>query len=227
MKSAFLKSIDPRERFGIYAKGFSTTGGHELLMAEKTRAGSTKSCHKLKQHKDVVFTIYDKFDSDLNGLIDEDFNSLSTATYIKYVLGLWKGLAFYHKHKFVHCDIKEANIAYVKRSGFFFTDFDWSLHLTSCKVVDDHIDELRRAVEGNPYEYWTPLLTTDREPCDDKLLYYNDVYGLSVVCQRLFKKLAMVSEKCENAFYLFKEIVKSNDTSISAYRVYRKLASIL
>ena len=226
-KSLFLKSIDPRERYGIYARGFSDTGGHELLMGEKTKAGSQNTCHTLKKDRQVVFTIYDKFDMDLDTLMTEEFNSLNTVTWKRYILGLWKGLAFYHKHKFVHADIKEQNIAYVKNAGFYFTDFDWSKQLKSCKDVDDLLMEMKAALTGRSYEYWTSLLTSDFGECDDMLLYYNDVYGLCVVCIKIFKKLAIVSEKCYAALELCKKIKASKDTSISAYRVLRRLTSIL
>ena len=224
-KSLFLKSIDPRERYGIYARGFSSTGGHDLLMLEKTRGANT--CHTLKKDKDVVYTIYDKFDMNLDTLLAEHFDSLSTLTWKRYILSLWKGLAFYHKHKFIHADIKEQNIAYVKNSGLYFTDFDWSKHLKSCADVDDQLIEMTAAVTGRPYEYWTSLLTSKYDQCDDKLLYYNDVYGLSVVCIKIFKKLAITSEKCYDALQLCKKIKASKDTSISAYAVFRRLERIL
>jgi len=164
---------------------------------------------------------------DLKVLLSRN-NYLTIETWYKYVLQLWKGLIYYHKHKFVHLDIKPNNIAYIHNKGFYFIDFDWSIHLKSCKDVNAKIREIRSAENADTAEYWAPILSRAKTylECDDSLLYFNDVFALCVVTSKIFKMLGLWQPKNEAVYQFCFYVIKSQDTSISALNVYNKIYDI-
>jgi serine/threonine protein kinase len=154
---------------------------------------------------------------DTESLLRKD--ELSTDQWITYLLKLWSGLVFYHKHSFVHGDIKPANIAYVRGRGLFFNDYDWSRVLDSC----DEIQEQLSLVKGITYEYWTPMIRNTDQSCDEvDLLYFNDCYGLAVVTYKICKKL-----KIEFGKTYCLEIIKVNERANVQFYTAKKILSQL
>ena len=158
---------------------------------------------------------------DLDKLIRTD--ELTLQQWIKYILKLWEGLAFFHKHRFVHGDIKGPNIAFIRNKGFFFCDYDWSLIINTCEKVKTQL----MLVRGISYLYWTPLIKFAALSCDsEQLLYFNDCYGLTHVTYDICKKLKLdtVKSYCKEILKIDNKDLISNYT---AKKIYANLKILL
>ena len=204
-----LMEFDPKEKYGVYVRGLRDCDiTRKKLLDEGLDVSNDKKCKEIgktvqsEPHSYCAITI-PLYKHDL-----ETIPNMAQKTILKNILGLWRGLIFYHDHFIVHGDIKAPNIALYK-NRFVFADWGWAANIATNSEATVLITKMRQFPDYTPKKYggesngiWAPLIF-DRSLNTTRLLFFNDIFMLAYFTEDLLNEVAPRSHES------MKKVIKS------------------
>lgn len=184
--SKYLMSIDPEQKHGIYAIETNCSEISQNMWKREGLKHDGQRCDELSRRTDTCFATYPKYINDLDGKLPK---SMSPNDIVRALVDLWKSLAFLHEHDIIHGDIKHGNIAIQRHSRryiFAYADWGWSAHIPDQTSASKAYTSMKNKSEGYfPKDggIWSPKVFGSSSRDFQKLLRFNDVFGLAYECR--------------------------------------------